>query len=104
MRFVGACRIELAEPAGLGCGPVFQVGLGRLRVSAVAQALVEGEQFVVEATDELRCRYVADVLLDENAAQKRQDQRCVVGPQQPPSRAAAPQKYELVMLHWAKLT
>ena len=49
MRFVGAGRVVLAQPAGLGRRPVVQVGLRRLRVGALAEAFVEREQFVVES-------------------------------------------------------
>ena len=95
VRLVGALGVVLAQPAGLRARPVVEVSPGLLR-EAARGSLVQREQLVVQAARQLCRGNGTDVVRYEYPVQEAQDQRGVLGAQQPPRRAVGTQPGDLV--------
>src|SRR5439155_8578950 len=87
------------KPFRVIAGPVVKIFPCRLGESALAERLVDGKELVVDPADQGGRGDLADVLVDEDPSENREDQRGVVGTQELPRWTRAPQGLEFVEVH-----
>ena len=92
MRLIRTMRVELAQPALFGRGPVVEVIERRFREGLGADALAQREQFVFKRLRQIRLHQRPHVGYNKHALQETGDQRRMIRTQQPPGRVALAQQ------------
>src|SRR5262249_4299338 len=101
MNFVDVWRIIFAQPSVFVGGPDIEIMRRFTREHLFAKIGPQRVKIILQPHCELRLRKCADVRPDKSLVQKADNQRRMIGNEQPPRWVPPPERFERAIIHRA---